>query len=106
MGEESMGDLNGMQGLGASWGDTFKDLTSIFGQTGAKILGARYGTVPVYQTTNSPYGSSQTVYQPGATPYGQSTNSIGPQGASGMGTMVMIGGGILLIILMTQGERR
>ena len=111
MGKEGLGDMSKYLGSGmgettpaasSSWGDIFKGLTSIFGQTGANILNAQYGTVPVYTTTNSPYGSSKTVYQTTGQ-QGAGGSVISPVGtATGSGTILLLAGGLVIVMLAAK----
>lgn len=84
---------------GTNW---WQDLIGLGAQTGANIATARYGTVPVYTTTNTPYGSSQTIYQPGISPQ-PGTNVFGTPVGGGFGsTSVLLIAGLGVVLLLAN----
>ena len=116
MGETGMGHLGSSGGLGAGWMDTIKGMLPDFGKAGTDILRAKWGTVPVYTTTQGPYGSSTAVYQtlgqgqgPTGTPGGMQPTGGGAAITTPVGSMLassdmlLIGGGLVLVLLLSKG---
>lgn len=81
----------------------WQDLVTLGAQTGANIANAQWATVPVYSQSNTPYGSVTQVYQPGVSPQ-PGTQIVGAGGAVGMGsgTILLIGGALLLVVMMNK----
>lgn len=96
-----MGNTTG----GSNW---WQNLVNLGAATGSQIALAQWGNAPTYQQANTPYGSSTTVYgyAPGTgTPVGSSSALYaGGAAATGDGTMVLLLGGLMLILLMGSGR--
>ena len=92
-----MGDLGSM---GASWGDTFKQVFSQFGAAGARVIEQRYA-VPdldpgsVLQRTA---GGTTVARQVPGTVVGVGTGSAGVAPGISMGTVLLVGGALVVFV--------
>jgi hypothetical protein len=112
VGKEGLDLMRGIAGVidettsgGGSWGDILKDLTKMFGQTGAGILTAQYGTVPVYTASQSPYGASQTVYRTGGATTPTGTAFQTPIGSGISSETILLLGGAALVLVLVMGKK-
>lgn len=91
----------------------WQDLAKLGAQTGSQIALSRWANAPTYTQTNTPYGSSTVVYG-GAIPLPNGSGGTSPMPivdapgvvtGIGTGTILLIGGG-LLIAMMMKGSGR